>query len=549
MLRLLICCLTLSISHAVYTQDCFDAAGDCTLAQPVEFNTTVEVVCGDTVWLNATQELCNTWDVPMGLNYAYQQDSIGIYILVEDCIEELMVTVDGVTNTPSGTGTASCDTRIVYHFAFDTDTIQQFLPCEQFLELETEWELQSGSCGCNNQWVNYTTDLYPCVDCGQQCIFVQGQSNIEGTDEGALVMVEYSWNGTVETAQINDWDGTTTELMCVPMADELSILNVNTFLPSGATGTVNADAIIVLHEGEAVMSEFYELSCDMSAVGTLSDTLVAASGCDSIVTVHTSLYDVPEIELEDAMGCMGDAVFLDVVCDEAVAYEWNTGATTAYLEVMETGEYTVSVTDENGCVHTASAHASYTDINIELQASVAGPLLINEWPLEVWEGAAVQMDIAVSGTPWNYEVLWNKGPEIGDTTYNYVALETGPFEVSVIDSLGCFGTETTEVIVRPNRVFVPTAFSPNEDGANDVLTIFSSPNIEEMRLQMFAEEGQLLFDSYLLSEPAGEGLQWEAWDAWFKGKQLLPQVVVYQLRYRGIRQEWRVLAGDVTIMH
>ena len=124
----------------------------------------------------------------------------------------------------------------------------------------------------------------------------------------------------------------------------------------------------------------------------------------------------------------------------------------------EPGLYTVTVTDANGCTAMAAAQASFNDVEVVLNASVFGPLLINNSPLEVWQGAAVQLDAQVYGTPFSYEIIWNGGAEVGDSTYNYVPMESGEFKVAVVDSLGCIDIRHPRCIGTASQGVYPECF-------------------------------------------------------------------------------------------
>jgi gliding motility-associated-like protein len=268
-----------------------------------------------------------------------------------------------------------------------------------------------------------------------------------------------------------------------------------------------------------------------------------------VVITTTTLDELPDLELDSQIVCEGEVITLYAFSDDAISYQWNTGETTEFLEVTEEGTYSVTVTDINGCTASASADAAYGDIEIALNVSVSEPFLLSEDPLKVWQGAAIELDVDVSGTEFPYEVLWNRGPEIGDTILNYIAQESGEVTVAIIDSIGCIGLDTLAFEVRPYSIFIPTAFSPNGDNINDWFNVYTSPNVEEVRLQLFSRTGSLIFDGLRLeAQMAGDGLLWQGWNGRFNGTLLPPQVFVYQLTFRPLRGEWQQLSGDVTLV-
>ncbi|WP_156825938.1 T9SS type B sorting domain-containing protein [Lewinella cohaerens] len=440
--------------------ECFDPSGDCTLANPVEFQNTIFVSCGDTVRLDPTQELCNTWtiDENVNFNYGLGDDSLVVFVVVDQCYPEALF-VDGITNTPSGTGIASCDTRQVYHLVPAIDTIQQGLDCANFASLDSLQASLPSSCGCDSLLVNYFLD------------------------------------------EIID----------------------TTYL--------------------------YTQSCIPSEIGISIDTLTAGSGCDSILITFTELNDAPALFLEDVYACVGEVAVLQAYALEEGTYLWNTGSNDFSLEVSEPGTYSVTFTGENGCMATQSATVGFTDISVELTPTVAEHLLLSTNPLEVWQGSAIEMEVFVSNTPFPYEIIWDGGPEIGDTTFNYIASSSGSFQVAAIDSIGCAGVAEVEILVRPIGVYVPTAFSPNGDNNNDFFSVYSSPNVEEVRLQIFSRTGGTVFDEQLEpTEQLSQGIIWQGWDGTYRGKRLNPQLFAYQLWYRAIQGEWKNISGEVSLV-
>lgn len=75
-----------------------------------------------------------------------------------------------------------------------------------------------------------------------------------------------------------------------------------------------------------------------------------ALGCDSTAILNLTVLPSPEVDLgPDAHVCSGQTYFLDATYPNCT-YAWNTGATSSTLTVTQTGNYSVIVTNNVGCV-------------------------------------------------------------------------------------------------------------------------------------------------------------------------------------------------------
>ena len=111
---------------------------------------------------------------------------------------------------------------------------------------------------------------------------------------------------------------------------------------------------------------------------------------------------------------------------------------------------------------------------------------------------------------------------------------------------GCRATAFADVLVDTNSaVYIPNAFSPNGDGANDVWVLYASRNVSRVRqLTVYSRWGEKVWES--LNFPPNEPFY--GWDGHFEGRPLNPAVFVYvaEVEYRDGRTE--IIKGDVTLL-
>lgn len=229
--------------------------------------------------------------------------------------------------------------------------------------------------------------------------------------------------------------------------------------------------------------------------GQVSPTIVATSfgnysvlvtdqvtACSTLSTVEILATIKADPYLgEDGVLCDGQFKLLDPNVNlQGYNYTWNTGATTSTLNVFETGTYWVRLDAQNGtCVgiiDTIVLDPGLTPV-VEL-----GPDL---YPCK---GQVVQLlNDQTAFTDAAYE--WQDGSD----KKQYIADETGTYEVSVSNECGTVVDQVYIDFQDCSNIYVPTAFSPNADGRNDFFTPETDQEFKEYGFWVYDRWGKLLF--------------------------------------------------------
>lgn len=252
---------------------------------------------------------------------------------------------------------------------------------------------------------------------------------------------------------------------------------------------------------------------------------------------NTPFYDSVTIFVE------GDSVFFDLGPDTTVCenvnftlsaatphalYRWSDGSTDSILHVAKAGLYSVTVTR--------------TDIYCEADDRVRVSLL-----------PAPDVDLGPDTTICKGDKLILRADDLEDAAYlwqgrlsvpTFVVSETGWYEAIVVNDCGS-GIDRIFVLVDDcEEVYIPNAFSPNDDNENDAFFIMDGGDVEEiLSLQIFDRWGALLFErSNFLPNDKQLG-----WDGTFQGKAMNPGVYVYQAKIRFKNGKTKILSGDVTL--
>ena len=124
--------------------------------------------------------------------------------------------------------------------------------------------------------------------------------------------------------------------------------------------------------------------------------------------------------------------------------------------------------------------------------------------------------------------------------------DTG-YALSVTDTSGCTAMAFTSVRVdRRVDVYVPNAFSPNDDGINDELLLYSRPGLVKkvLSFQVFDRWGGLVFQNFKFP-PATPGF---GWDGRKNGERMDPGVYVWMAELELVDGRLELLKGEVTLV-
>jgi gliding motility-associated-like protein len=120
------------------------------------------------------------------------------------------------------------------------------------------------------------------------------------------------------------------------------------------------------------------------------------------------------------------------------------------------------------------------------------------------------------------------------------------YSAAVADINGCTAKDAVTIIVRKEgRIYIPNAFSPNNDGHNDVFMIFSGNDVTRIHyLRIFDRWGEKVFEArdFRPNDPS------RGWDGRHRGRFMNPAVFVYVAEVEFIDGSVKLYKGDVTLM-
>lgn len=259
--------------------------------------------------------------------------------------------------------------------------------------------------------------------------------------------------------------------------------------------------------------------------GTYTVTGTTLEGCESTDMVEilpAFILPQPQLDQNNVL-CEGTTRTLNPG-SQYLSYQWNTGATTASIVVSDRGVYRVEVTDNNGCKGVA-------DTEIDHIQPHPTHFLIEDTTICSYG----TLDLKALKNYSHY--LWNTG-----STNSQIRISTpGTYWLEVIDEENCLGKDTVVVILKEcmKGLFVPSAFTPNQDGKNDLLRPLLFGQIEKFEFLVYNRWGQVVYRSVT----PGEG-----WDGRLAGKDQDTNAFVWICRYKLFGEPEQVERGTVVLI-
>ena len=220
----------------------------------------------------------------------------------------------------------------------------------------------------------------------------------------------------------------------VPAADEVEIIS---FTVDDASCSGGADGAINVQVTGGTMPYTWSGPLDGLTAGPYSLTVTDATGCTDVL--NTSVNDPPALQLSTTVtpvGCSGGtngAIDLSVSGGTPpYTYDWSGLSSSEDLTGLPAGDYTVIVTDANGCTATNNTAVP--------ASSVIDPVASIE-QVECNGAASGHITLSVTGGQAPYTYSWSTGTS-GATLS---ALVAGIYEVTITDAFDCETVQSYEI--------------------------------------------------------------------------------------------------------
>lgn len=313
----------------------------------------------------------------------------------------------------------------------------------------------------NNQLFPLTTDLmFSNVDLNAPNFSLTTNSPLQ---QGADFSDAYLNNGNFETVSYRGAFGTENWASCWTEFDPQNQA-YNATLDNSFTAEIIADGETAFCEGSNVVLmgaasidnvTFHWNNGAVSSSQTISEnnmiemTAMSADGCGvQAQAVEVIVYPTPEVAIQ-ATGntslCTGSSV--EIISTQSEGNVWSNDETTGSIIVTESGVYSTTYTDLNGC----SAVSNEINVNV---SDAPAPTVSASGNTAICSGESVDLTASSSET---YTWYLN-GTVIADANMaNLVATESGSYTVEVTNTDACNGTGMS------SPIFITVTETPTAD--------------------------------------------------------------------------------------
>ncbi|MBL7836668.1 MAG: gliding motility-associated C-terminal domain-containing protein, partial [Bacteroidetes bacterium] len=279
---------------------------------------------------------------------------------------------------------------------------------------------------------------------------------------------------------------------------------------------------------------------------TITYRAVLRDGCSDSVVRQATVYVHPPMFGQvstSAIQCYGNkgTATLTMAGPGPYSYLWNTipAQTSSSITANVGTTYKVKVTNtKTGCTYdTFATIPGHPRIRAYFAVSPSGQCIYSNNP-------AIQIiDLSEGGINgyWDFGDGSRETYQAGTNPSHTYPGDTDEYTIRLVISNngGCTDSFNVSICVLDTvALFIPTSFTPNDDGTNDVFKI-ESGNVSAAFIQIYNRWGEKVFDT---DQPR------EGWDGTYRGALCPNDYYVYVIRYKGKKTAWRYVRGYLYLI-
>lgn len=396
--------------------------------------------------------------------------------------------------------------------------------------------------------------------------------SLQGICDGETLSIEAPYeNGNYEWST-----GETTPEILVTEAGTyaLTVTDECKYGEASVIVNVGSDTTIIQQETICAEEEYVFEGDTLNTSGTYSVVLERTSGCDSLITLELTVRPPANDTLQLSI-CESETYTLnDSSYTQAGTYVQNfPAAASSGCDSALVLELTVVPIDTQVVNDILCPNSPYEILGLTFEQAGTYSQFITEVPgggcpvqlelqleaieaavypteLNLLKGTQAPLELEIENLSNLTKVSWFPSLYLScaDCLMPLVAASVSTsYEVELIDEFGCaYQTEVQVNVTDDLGIFMPNAFSPNDDGFNDRFFPFGkSAFVEQVNyLQIYNRWGNLLYEvKNFVPEDAGAG-----WNGQWNGQEMPTGVYIYQMEVQLNTQQNRLLKGQLHLI-
>ncbi|MBL7784027.1 MAG: gliding motility-associated C-terminal domain-containing protein [Saprospiraceae bacterium] len=260
-----------------------------------------------------------------------------------------------------------------------------------------------------------------------------------GATLGQTLTVSNSGTYTVTVADASGCTSTAVQTITVPVLPVVTVSGGSSVCP-GVPVTLSASAgFSNYHWSQSGNTA----SITATTPTTYAVTVTDGSGCTATATAVVGNFPAPTVAIAgDNQFCAGSSSTLSATSGFN-AYQWSGNQNTAGISVDSAGNYSVTVTDNNGCTATAARTVVVGALPVPTIAVTSN---YGGFATPCAEQALASAAASVNNGTAPFSFVWSGG---GGNSAAVSNLLPGPYTLTVTDALGCTGTATVSLTAAP----------------------------------------------------------------------------------------------------
>lgn len=245
------------------------------------------------------------------------------------------------------------------------------------------------------------------------------------------------------------------------------------------------------------------------------------SGCVTLDSFYLGVFPGVTVAINNTVEsiCQGNSVVLSASGGQHYQWTPSDGLSSDTIanpiaQPLASTLYNITISNDFGCRDSALVKVNVFE-NLSINAGSDQSINI---------GDSVILNATVKGTSVNF--YWSPSTFINDihsVTPKVYPIEDVVYTLTANSTVGC-GSATSSVKIKVYKnIFIPNAFTPNDDGRNDKFRVIGAGNYKQFKLLIFNKWGGIIYSTTDINN---------SWDGRFKGELQPTGPYVYYVEIR-----------------